>query len=159
AGQARGARLGGGCVKRQARLAPLVLGADPLLDPRRVNPAIDALESVILVVMVLVRFLLLATIRADVPAQVDQLAAVMARLPQLGIAVRAQLPVIMNEMITGRAKRQLLQILEQILFFQRALVRLVQGFLRPENYVEEDAGDPEEDREQRGEDLGDDVLA
>jgi branched-chain amino acid transport system ATP-binding protein len=71
----------------------------------------------------------------DVPSQVEQVPAVEAGLLEDGVAIRANLPVLFDFAAAARADHSLLQVLQQRLFFQRALIDLGQRLARAQQEV------------------------
>jgi hypothetical protein len=73
--------------------------------------------------------------------------------------VRAENEFGVDRALTSRAKRQIVEILEEVLLLQRTLKRLVQRFLWSQNEIEQQPGDKEQDHEKRRENLGKDASA
>src|SRR5512140_2820537 len=67
-----------------------------------------------------------AAIWADIPRQFHQPVAMMTFLLQLGMAIGAHLPVVLDSPLAAGAERKLFQRLQQVLFLERVLVFLFQ---------------------------------
>src|SRR5690242_5480017 len=73
--------------------------------------------------------------------------------------MRAEDEIVLDVPLAALAERQFLQVLEQVLLFEGALEGTIERLLGAEDHVEQDAGDVEEDDEERREDLRDDATA
>jgi hypothetical protein len=58
--------------------------------------------------------------------------------------VRAEDELRIDRALASRAKWQIIQVLEQIFFFQRTLKGLIQSFFRPQDQIQEQPWDKEQ---------------
>ena len=73
--------------------------------------------------------------------------------------MRANDKVSINAALTSRAKRQFIEILEQIFFFKRSLKHLVERVFRSKYQVQQQTGHEKEHDQQGGKDLREDAPA
>jgi hypothetical protein len=93
------------------------------------------------------------------PAEIDQPGTRWTGTPQSCLTVRAEDELGVDRALASRAKRQIIEILQQVLLFQCTLKRLVQCLFRPQDEIQQQPRDKEQHDEKRRENLRKDASA